>query len=337
MNIEAFQQHFPDEAACRAFFESMIWPDGRVCPHCGSTTSWVIASKHVRPGLYHCKDCGRQFTVTTKTPLHSTKLTLWHWLMVMYYMVHSSKGVSSVFLARWVGISQKSAWKVMHAVRALMSCHQQAIAPLHDIVEVDEKYVGGTPRYQHGVLHKRGRGTAKSCVLVAVQRRGPVRATPITTESVAEIKTFVTEVVDNSAHLMSDQLSVYRIIGREYASHKWVNHGEKEFVRGDAHNNTAESYNALLERAKLGVYHFFSPEHLKRYVDEVAFRWNQRDPQEVVVTKGKNQGLTKIIMKQREVLRQLSSLLSNAVGCQIRRTANSGIRILHEDSLLFGL
>jgi hypothetical protein len=257
--------------------------------------------------------------------------------MVMYYMVHSSKGVSSVFIARWVGISQKSAWKMMHAVRTLMSCHQQALAPLHDVVEVDEKYVGGTPRYQHGVLHKRGRGTDKSCVLVAVQRRGPVRAKQIRTDSVAEIKPFVNEVIDSSAHLMSDQLSAYRIIGREFAAHDWVHHGEKEFARGNVHNNTAESYNAILERAKQGVYHFFSPEHLRRYVDEVAFRWNQRDPQEVTVKRGKNQGLRKIVMKPREVLDQLRSLLGNAIGCQIRRTANSGIRILHEDSLLFGL
>lgn len=128
-----------------------------------------------------------QFTVTTRTPLHSTKLTLWHWLMVMYYMVHSSKGVSSVFLARWDDISQKPAWKVMHAVRTLMSCHQQSVAPLHDFVEMDEKYVGGTPRYQHGVLH----------IQQAWQR-----AKPITTDSFAKIKPFITEVVDTTAHLM---------------------------------------------------------------------------------------------------------------------------------------
>lgn len=337
MNLDAFRQRFPDEAACRKFFETMIWPDGRTCPHCGDKNSWVVTSQHARPGLYHCRDCSKQFTVTTKTPLHSTKLSLWHWLMVMYYMVHSSKGVSSVFMARWIGISQKSSWKMMHAVRSLMSCYQQTLAPLQDVVEVDEKYVGGTPRYQHGKLHKRGRGTAKSCVLVAVQRRGPVRTKPIKTDSIAEIKPFVTEVVDPSAHLMSDQLAAYQVIGRQFASHDWVHHGEKEFVRGEAHNNTAESYNAVLERAKQGVYHFFSPEHLHRYVDEVAFRWNQRDPQEVTVQRGKNQGLRKIIMKPREVLNQLSNLLRNAVGCQIRRTANSGIRILHEDSLSFGL
>jgi transposase-like protein len=161
MNIDQLRQRFADENACRAFFESVIWADGRYCPHCHGCKSYRIAGKSARAGLYECAHCKRQFTVTTKTPMHSTKLPLWKWIMAMYLMVNSSKGVSSVFLAKWVGISQKSAWKLGHAIREMMSPGSELQPALGGIVELDEKYIGGKPRFEHGVKHKRGRGTQK--------------------------------------------------------------------------------------------------------------------------------------------------------------------------------
>ena len=117
MNIDQLRQRFPNEQACRLFFESVMWQKGRYCPHCRAEKSWLLKGSSARSGLYQCSQCGRQFTVTTKTPMHSTKLPLWKWLLAMYYMVNSSKGISSVYLAKWVGISQKSAWKLGHAIR----------------------------------------------------------------------------------------------------------------------------------------------------------------------------------------------------------------------------
>jgi hypothetical protein len=93
--------------------------------------------------------------------MHSTKLPLWKWLLAMYYMVNSSKGVSSVFLARWVGISQKSAWKLAHAIRQMMAPDSRLLPALSGIVELDEKYIGGKPRFENGITHKRGKGTKK--------------------------------------------------------------------------------------------------------------------------------------------------------------------------------
>lgn len=135
MNIIEFRNMFPDEETCRQYFEKAIWPDGRRCPHCGDHRSWSISGTSAREGLYECAGCGKQFTVTTKTPLHSTKLPLKTGLMAMYFMINSSKGVSSVFLAKWIGVRQKTAWKVGHAVRALMKAHGDAIGPLDGIVE----------------------------------------------------------------------------------------------------------------------------------------------------------------------------------------------------------
>ena len=161
MNIDQLKTKFSDENPCRQFFESVIWRQGRFCPHCQCAKSYHIRGGSARPGLYECAQCKRQFTVTTKTPMHSTKLPLWKWLLVMYYMVNSSKGVSSVFIAKWVGISQKTAWKVGHAVRAMMDPGNEIVPALSGIVELDEKYIGGKPRYQQGVKHKRGKGTDK--------------------------------------------------------------------------------------------------------------------------------------------------------------------------------
>lgn len=159
MTVDQLRTRFPDEAACRQFFESIIWPQGRVCPHCGSDKSYRLRGASVRNGLYECARCKRQFTVTTRTPLHSTKLPLWKWLLAIYYIACSSKGISSVVLARWIGVSQPSAWRMGHAIRTLMA--PDGTTRLSGIVELDESYFGGKPRYQPDVTHKRGRGTEK--------------------------------------------------------------------------------------------------------------------------------------------------------------------------------
>jgi transposase-like protein len=323
MNMKEFNTQFPDEETCREYLELMVWPSGRICPHCGGLKSWSISAEGRRSGLYECAACGKQFTVTTKTPLHSTKLPLRTWLMAMYFMINSSKGISSVFLAKWIGTSQKTAWKVGHAVRAIMASQSDAMPRLAGTVELDEKYLGGKPRYQKDVKHKRGRGTAKSCIFVAANRDGHVRAHVVANDSYSELAPQVNRFVDTKADLMSDQLQVYRKISEDYASHASVNHGTKEFVNGTVHNNTAESFNAILERAKQGVFHALSKRHLQRYVSEVVFRWNHREPAREI---SKN-GINKIIYKAKPILEQLRSLLRYAVGTQLRRSFVGGIFI----------
>ncbi len=321
MNINEFRNLFPDEEVCRQYLERTIWPQGRICPHCKCQKSWTLSGPSVRKGLYECAACGRQFTVTTKTPLHSTKLPLRTWLMAMYFMVNSSKGVSSVFLAKWIGVRQKTAWKVGHAVRALMKLHGDAVGPLEGIVELDEKYLGGRPRFVPGVTNPRGKGTRKSCVHVAVERQGEVKADVVPGDSYTDLVFRVAQVVSPRARLMTDQLPTYKAICKKYAAHDSVNHGFKEFCRDDSHVNTAESFNAILERTKQGVFHFLSTRHLSRYIGEVAFRWNNRDP----VEKKTRTGISKIVMQAKPILEQLQNLLKYAVGIQLRRTIYGGI------------
>lgn len=321
MDIDQLKARFPDENECRQFFESIIWRHGRLCPHCDCTTSYPLTGKSSRPGLYECNACKRQFTVTTRTPMHSTKLSLWKWLLCMYLMVNSSKGVSSMFLAKWVGVAQKTAWKMGHAIRELMDPGAESQPPLHGIVELDEKYFGGKPRYEKGVKHKRGKGTEKQPVLVAVQRQGAVRSALVNSDSAAELSPWVERFAQKQAYLMTDENRAYLQIGKNYAGHSSVNHSAKEYARGDIHNNTAESFNSILERAKQGVFHYMSNQHLPRYLNEIGFRWDHRIPTEKKTKKGK----IKIVMIAIPVMDLLYALLSKAVGCQIRRSKKGGI------------
>jgi len=337
MNVEQLRRTFPDEDSCRAFFESIVWPDGPVCPHCRSQYAWRLKSPKVRAGLHECGDCRRQFTVTTRTPFHSTKLDLWIWIQVMYSLVCSSKGASSVAIATWVGVSQKTAWKMLHALRAMMAAHQSALPMFQGIVELDEKYLGGKPRFKHGVKHKRGHGTNKTGIATIVQRQGPVRTKLIASASAESLKPFISESVLPSAHLMSDEHSAYQIIGRDFASHQSVRHGQKEYARGDVHNNTAESFHAALERAKFGVYHWMSKCHLPLYTAEAAFHWNQRTSESKTIQRGRNKGQIRTFMKRLPILEQFKNLLRFAPYCQVRRTETSGIRIIPGPLPLFGL
>ena len=324
MNIDALRERFPNEDACRRFLESTLWKHGRNCPRCSCKKSYHLSGRSARKGLYECAQCKYQFSVTSRTPMHSTKLPLWKWILTMFFMVNSSKGISSVYLAKLVGVSQKSMWKIGHAIRKMMDHGMEFFPELNGIVELDEKYVGGKPRHESGKVNPRGKGTKKQGVFVAVERLDQVRTSPIDSDTVNEMFPLVNQFVDADSHLMTDQLSSYKKIGRQYASHQAVNHSKGEYSRGNVHNNTAESFNSMVERAKQGVFHFWSRIHLQRYLHEIGFRWNHRVPALKKTRKGK----LKLVMEPMPVMTMLRSLLSMAAGRQIRRSSRGGIVVL---------
>lgn len=157
-------------------------------------------------------------------------------------------------------------------------------------------------------------------MLVAVERNGPVRATPVASDKIAELSPQLDRFVDKKAHLMTDENHSYQSIGKRYAAHDWVNHSQKEYARGDVHNNTAESFSAILERAKQGVFHYLSNQHLRRYLHEIGFRCNHRIPELKLTKKGE----LKIVMRPMPVIKMIGSLLFQAQGRQLRRSANGG-------------
>ena len=159
---------------------------------------------------------------------------------------------------------------------------------------------------------------------MAVERNGPVRAVPVASDKISELLPQVEHFVDKDAYLITDENRAYRSIGKQFAAHDWVNHSHKEYARGDIHNNSAESFSAILERAKQGVFHYLSKKHLSRYLHEIGFRWDHRIP-ELKLTK---KGDLKLVMKPMPLIIKLKSLLSRASGRQLRRTLNGGILCL---------
>ena len=156
---------------------------------------------------------------------------------------------------------------------------------------------------------------------MAVERNGPVRAVPVDSDKVSELSPNVDRFVDKDAHLMTDENRAYQSIGKQFAAHDWVNHSHKEYARGDIHNNTAESFSAILERAKQGVFHYLSKKHLSRYLHEIGFRWDHRIP-ELKLTRN---GQLKIVKTPMPVIKMFQSLLYQASGRQLRRSFNGGI------------
>lgn len=322
-------EQLPTEDDARRFLETAIWGEEPICPHCAHRGAWAMKSEKVRAGLYQCRKrtCRRQFTVTTKTPFHATKLDLRVWIAAMYLVITSSKGISSVVLARLLGVSQKTGWKMGHAIREMMASREAwKQAKLSGIVEVDEAFIGGKPKYRRGVKNKRGKGTKKPQILVAVQRNGEARAIKIKDAKVRTIRPQVKEWIEPSSILMTDSARVYKSIGKSFAAHHAVNHSRKQFVdkATGAHINTAEAFTGQVERALVGVYHILLPEHLQRYLDEISWRWNRRELAGVI--RGPNSPRKHRIWKPVRVAAHMFELLRNAPGRQVRRSPDFGLR-----------
>ena len=336
-SIVDVMDRLPSEHHARLFLEHMLWPDGPVCPHCRGKDVKRLKGKKCRDGLIQCKrrECRRQFTVTTKTPLHATKLSLRRWIMAMVTVLSSSKGISSVVLARNLGVTQKTAWKIGHAIRELMAGEGSRGALLSGIVEVDEAFVGGAPKYQKGKKNKRGRGTKKQPVLIVASGSGQARAVRIETVTTKELTATVTGIVDRSSVLMTDRNSVYHGVGKLFAEHHSVKHSAKEFVNKEtkAHINTAESLSGVIERARVGVYHRLTGYHVQRYLDEIVWRWNRRVPPKDGAANSTGKHMRWKPLSMMDLLR---SLLRDAQGRQMRRSAVYGLRWPDKELASFG-
>jgi transposase-like protein len=267
-----------NEDEARAYFEKRRWPNGPACVHCGSVDCFRLEGKATRPGLLKCRDCKGQFTVTVGTVMEDSHLPLAKWAIAFHLMVSSKKGVSALQLQRNLGLgSYRTAWHLAHRIREAMKCEPMA-AKLKGIVEVDETYIGGKPRRNHGQPGITGRGTKKIPVVALVERGGGVRAKPVRRCDALNLKWAIREHVAKSSTIITDDWRSYRGIGKEFdGGHHVVNHTAGEYVRGDKYTNTAESFFALLKRGVHGTFHHVSEKHLFRYCNEFSFRWGGRE------------------------------------------------------------
>lgn len=274
-----------DEAAAFAHVESIIWPEGPVCPHCGVVDrAYKLEGVRTKPskknpegkerfGLWKCRDCRGQFTVRKGTIFEESHIEMFKWLQAIHLMVSSKKGISAHQLHRVLEITHKSAWFMAHRIReAMRSDGTVAFGSNGGPVEADETYIGrikGSTK-QRGFSHKmkvlslvdRETGQARSFVVDDVKRSTIL---PIIRENVAK-----------EARMMTDEAAWYTPLGAEYASHETVDHGKKEYARGDVTTNTVEGYFSIFKRGMKGVYQHCDEKHLHRYVAEFEFRYNNR-------------------------------------------------------------
>jgi transposase-like protein len=265
-------EQFGSEDKCHAYLEDLRWPDGVRCPRCDSAK----ISRIVKRRQFDCDGCRYQFSVRVGTIFHDSKLPLWKWFLAVYMMGESKKSVSANQLKRMLGVSYKTAWYLCHRIRAAMKDDSGEL--LRGIVEADETYVGGKlTGFANRREAARGRRDNKTIVLGAVERGGKVRFRVVPDAKRGNVHGFLNDVVaDDAEAIFTDSHRSYRGIGDEDTRHEWVDHSRDEWVRGLVHTNTAESVWSLFDRAIIGAYHKVSVKHLEAYLDEVAFRFNNR-------------------------------------------------------------
>jgi len=270
--------HYHDEAAAFAKLESIVWPNGPVCPHCGGVEKIYRIkpnpAKRIRHGLHKCGQCKGQFTAKIGTVFEDSKLPLHKWFQAAFLMASSKKGISSNQLARTLEVTVKTAWFMSHRLREAMRTGE--LNPMSGIVEVDETFIGHDktikPKGQ-----KKGRGYAhKYKVLTLVERGGRARSVVVDDLQAETLVPILKEQIDREATIMTDEAGQYRYLDRDFAEHHFVRHGQGEYGRGPIHTNTIEGFFSIFKRGMKGVYQHASKKHLPRYVAEFDFRYNLR-------------------------------------------------------------
>jgi transposase-like protein len=268
MNLPALIAQFGTDDKCRDYLEDLRWPDGPECPRCESKKASRIKARN----QWECGECRYQYSVTSGTLFHDSHLSLWKWFLAIYLITESKKGISAKQMQRLLGTkSYKTAWYLCHRIRAAMETddHEQLLV---GIVEADETWIGGKHRGQ-------GQGQKKrQMVMGAVQRDGSVRLRVGNVPNRATLHGFLNQVVaDEAEAIFTDSWKPYIGIGDEDTRHESVNHFREEWVRGQVHTQTIENVWSLFKRSIIGSYHQLSVKHLPAYLDELEWRYNNRE------------------------------------------------------------
>jgi len=267
-----FTDYFCDEETCVKHFTESRFRNGEYCPHCHHDKIYLCANGK----RYHCAKCKQDFTIRTKTVFGDSKLPLRKWYMAVYLLATTSKGISSVQLAKHVGVTQKTGWFIDHRIRKAM---KQNKGQLFGKIEADETFIGGLSKNMHAKQRKaaiRGTGgTGKTPVFGMKTRAGEVRAKVVPTVGMVDLHREIKNNVAPGATLYTDKWVGYRGLKAEF-NHATVDHMAKQYVNGDCHTNGIESFWALFKRGYHGIYHQMSKKHLQRYVNEFTFRLNRR-------------------------------------------------------------
>ncbi len=272
-SLYEMMQVFDDEQSCIDHFRAIRWKNGAFCPHCGSTRVYHFSDQR----SHKCADCRKRFSIRVGTIFEDSKLPLRVWFMALFLITSHKKGIASTQLAKDLGITQKSAWFVLHRLRYAART-KSFNRPLDGTVEVDETYVGGKEGNKHANKRdgdKRG-GKGKIAVVGLLERDGELRAKKVERVDGETLKGEIAANVTPGAIVMTDEHRSYIGLSKTYR-HRTVNHASGEYVKWFyIHTNGIEGAWSHFKRQVIGVHHWISEEHIQRYLDEFTWRWNRR-------------------------------------------------------------
>jgi transposase-like protein len=271
---------FSDETKARDYLESVRWPKGPVCPHCGASENiHKLAGQSHRPGLYVCNQCRGHFSVTVGTLYERSHVPLHKWLLATHLLTASKKGISAHQLHRMLGVTYKTAWFMAHRIReAMPDAKGGPLGGKGKIIEADETYIGSK---SYGFSNDKGwttkRGTSgKRIIFTLVERGGRARSVKIEKLDIGAVNEILTANASRDSQLMTDEFRLYRSIGKQFDKHMTVKHVAREYVRGIASTNTVEGFFSIFKRGMRGVYQHCGEQHLQRYLNEFDFRYSNR-------------------------------------------------------------
>ena len=269
INLFSLVDQFSSDEQCLRALEGLRWPNGVTCVRCGDESVFELPVRH----KFKCRSCKHQFTVTSGTIMHDSHLPLRKWFFAIYLMCESKKGMSALQIQRTIDVAYRTAWYLCHRIREAMGNDKFSGPTLCGVVEVDETLVGGRRR---GVGSGSRKG--KTWVAGAIQRDGQVRFERIPNIRKKTLHGFIKRHVrDETEAIYTDELRSYIGIEDENTRHETVNHSIEEWVVGDVHTNSIESVWSLFKRSIIGAFHKVSAKHLDRYLEELEWRFNNRD------------------------------------------------------------
>lgn len=265
---------FTNDNAAREHLESLHWPMGPVCPHCKTVDkATLMQGKTTRAGLYKCNECRKPFSVTVGTIFERSHIPLSKWLLATHLMAASKKGVSSHQLHRMLGVTYKTAWFMSHRIReAMRPTDSGKVGGNGGIVEVDETFIGHVKEGKG----RKGYGYKEKVFSLLERETGKVRSQHVARVNAATLLPILKQQIAAEATIFTDEAGQYTYLYKHFDDHHVVTHSIGEYVRGSIHTNTIEGYFSIFKRGMNGVYQHCKPKHLKRYLAEFDFRYNER-------------------------------------------------------------